>query len=114
MYIDEQRSKGVQQWLDTLPTCSQPGWLGHSEVCLAVGAIIVEEMRAAVEQHTGFRCSAGISHNKVLCLFVFFLKEVFIQSILILFNVNFAGIGQAGVRSQQTKSADCASSWIGA
>lgn len=63
---DEQRSKGVQQWLDTLPTCSQPGWLGHSEVCLAVGAMIVEEMRAAVEQHTGFRCSAGISHNKVL------------------------------------------------
>ncbi|KAF4090002.1 hypothetical protein AMELA_G00044740 [Ameiurus melas] len=63
---DEQRSKGVQEWLDTLPTCSQPGWLGHSEVCLAVGAMIVEEMRAAVEQHTGFRCSAGISHNKVL------------------------------------------------
>ena len=32
---------------------------------LAVAAIIVEEMRAAVFEQTGFRCSAGIAHNKV-------------------------------------------------
>ena len=32
---------------------------------LAVGAIIAEEMRAAVYSDTGFRCSAGIAHNKV-------------------------------------------------
>lgn len=36
-----------------------------AELQLAVGALIVEEMRAAVEKDTGFRCSAGISHNKV-------------------------------------------------
>ena len=32
---------------------------------LAVGAVIAEEMRAAVYNETGFRCSAGIAHNKV-------------------------------------------------
>ena len=32
---------------------------------LAVGAVIAEEMRAAVYSETGFRCSAGIAHNKV-------------------------------------------------
>lgn len=32
---------------------------------LAVGAVVVEEMRAAVYAKTGFRCSAGIAHNKV-------------------------------------------------
>ena len=44
---------------------------GGGEVCgvenqrLAVAAQIVEEMRAAVYKDTGFRCSAGIAHNKV-------------------------------------------------
>ncbi|KAI4875787.1 hypothetical protein NFI96_018331 [Prochilodus magdalenae] len=60
---EEKRSRGLLQWLDTLPPCSQTDC---AELCLAVGAMIVEEMRAAVEEHTGFRCSAGISHNKVL------------------------------------------------
>ncbi|KAL7890400.1 hypothetical protein AOLI_G00026580 [Acnodon oligacanthus] len=60
---EEKRSLGLRQWLDTLPPCSQTD---SAELCLAVGALIVEEMRAAVEEHTGFRCSAGISHNKVL------------------------------------------------
>lgn len=32
---------------------------------LAMAAVIVEEMRAAVFEQTGFRCSAGIAHNKV-------------------------------------------------
>ena len=33
---------------------------------LAVAACIVEEMRKAVFDVTGFRCSAGIAHNKVM------------------------------------------------
>ena len=33
---------------------------------LAVGAVIVEQMRAAVYEKTQFRCSAGIAHNKML------------------------------------------------
>ena len=32
---------------------------------LAIGAEIVGRMREAVFQKTGFRCSAGIAHNKV-------------------------------------------------
>ncbi|CAG0921390.1 unnamed protein product [Notodromas monacha] len=35
-------------------------------VRLTMGALFVEEMRAAVFEATGFRCSAGISHNKTL------------------------------------------------
>lgn len=47
------------------------GEQSSAELQLAVGALIVEEMRAAVEKHTGFRCSAGISHNKVGILIAF-------------------------------------------
>ena len=32
---------------------------------LAVGAIIVSEMREAVLKETQFTCSAGVAHNKV-------------------------------------------------
>uniref|UniRef100_A0AAY4DHL6 DNA polymerase eta n=1 Tax=Denticeps clupeoides TaxID=299321 RepID=A0AAY4DHL6_9TELE len=59
----EQRLLGLRLWLASLPPSTQAV---SAEVQLAVGALIVEEMRAAVEQHTGFQCSAGISHNKVL------------------------------------------------
>ncbi|XP_028844159.1 DNA polymerase eta [Denticeps clupeoides] len=60
---EEQRLLGLRLWLASLPPSTQAV---SAEVQLAVGALIVEEMRAAVEQHTGFQCSAGISHNKVL------------------------------------------------
>uniref|UniRef100_A0A671T5U8 DNA polymerase eta n=1 Tax=Sinocyclocheilus anshuiensis TaxID=1608454 RepID=A0A671T5U8_9TELE len=60
---DARRLRGLQQWLERL---SSSGQSSRAELCLTVGALIVEEMRAAVEEHTGFRCSAGISHNKVL------------------------------------------------
>ncbi|KAM6956307.1 DNA polymerase eta [Aplochiton taeniatus] len=62
---EELRSMGLRQWLSDLSLSPTEG-PGCAELQLAVGALIVEEMRAAVEQHTGFRCSAGISHNKVL------------------------------------------------
>lgn len=32
---------------------------------LATAAVLVEEMRATVYAETGYRCSAGIAHNKV-------------------------------------------------
>ncbi|XP_043857009.1 DNA polymerase eta isoform X2 [Dromiciops gliroides] len=59
---DEIREQGVIQWLESLSfdDSSSP------DLQLTVGAVIVEEMRAAIEKHTGFQCSAGISHNKVL------------------------------------------------
>ncbi|XP_052427658.1 DNA polymerase eta [Carassius gibelio] len=60
---EETRLRGLQQWLEHLSSSDLPS---SAELHLTVGALIVEEMRAAVEEHTGFRCSAGVSHNKVL------------------------------------------------
>ncbi|KAM9727530.1 uncharacterized protein ACNS7B_018041 isoform 2-T4 [Menidia menidia] len=60
---EEQRARGLQQWLASLPSPSL-GDQSSADLQLTVGALIVEEMRAAVEKHTGFQCSAGISHNK--------------------------------------------------
>ena len=40
-----------------------------SNLNLAIGAIVVNEMRDAVLEKTGFTCSAGIAHNKVLARF---------------------------------------------
>nr|XP_056708959.1 DNA polymerase eta [Euleptes europaea] len=59
---EELRQHGLCQWLELLPF----GDPGNPELQLTVGAVIMEEMRAAVESVTGFRCSVGISHNKVL------------------------------------------------
>nr|XP_023652101.1 DNA polymerase eta [Paramormyrops kingsleyae] len=60
---EEQRLLGLHEWLASLSGC--PG-NASPDLQLAMGALIVEEMREGVEKHTGFRCSAGISHNKVL------------------------------------------------
>lgn len=37
----------------------------YNDRMLAVAAVIVEKMRAAVYEKTGYKCSAGIAHNKV-------------------------------------------------
>ncbi|NXG68981.1 POLH polymerase, partial [Baryphthengus martii] len=58
----ELRQRGLDEWLALLsfdnPDCP--------DLQLTMGAVIVEEIRVAVEAATGFRCSAGISHNKTL------------------------------------------------
>ncbi|XP_014390863.1 PREDICTED: DNA polymerase eta isoform X2 [Myotis brandtii] len=59
---EEMRKQGLSQWLDSLQFDNTPS----PDLQLTVGAVIVEEMRAAIERQTGFQCSAGISHNKVL------------------------------------------------
>ncbi|XP_014443319.1 DNA polymerase eta isoform X5 [Tupaia chinensis] len=58
----EMRKKGLFQWLDSLALVNSTS----PDLQLTVGAVIVEEMRAAIERQTSFQCSAGISHNKVL------------------------------------------------
>ncbi|XP_036023249.1 DNA polymerase eta isoform X2 [Onychomys torridus] len=58
----EIRKEGLLQWLGSLQI-DEPT---SADLRLTVGAVIVEEMRAAIERKTGFQCSAGISHNKVL------------------------------------------------
>ncbi|KFP68292.1 DNA polymerase eta, partial [Cariama cristata] len=59
---EDLRQRGLHEWLASLsfdnPDCP--------DLQLTMGAVIVEEIRVAVEAATGFRCSAGISHNKTL------------------------------------------------
>ncbi|XP_071449961.1 DNA polymerase eta-like [Hetaerina americana] len=59
---EESRSKGTAAWMKSLWDLD----VDPLSVRLAVGAKIVEEMRAAIFETTGFKCSAGISGNKVL------------------------------------------------
>lgn len=59
--VEELRQRGLQEWLASLSFDN----LNCPDLQLSMGAVIVEEMRVAVEKATGFRCSAGISHNKV-------------------------------------------------
>ncbi|KAJ6664698.1 hypothetical protein lerEdw1_006271 [Lerista edwardsae] len=59
---EQMRQHGLCQWLASLPF----GDPSDPDLQLTVGAMIMEEMRATVESVTGFRCSVGISHNKVL------------------------------------------------
>lgn len=58
---EEMRKQGLFQWLDSL----QIDNTASPDLQLTMGAVIVEEVRAAIERQTGFQCSAGISHNKV-------------------------------------------------
>ncbi|XP_071491859.1 DNA polymerase eta-like [Diadema antillarum] len=55
--IEDVRRRGLETWLQTDDVEMKK---------LAVGAMIAEEMRTAVVKETGFHCSAGISHNKML------------------------------------------------
>ena len=57
------RLEGIKSFLKSLEDD-----LGNSNTQLAAAAYICEEMRAAVFKETGFKCSAGISHNKVSLL----------------------------------------------
>lgn len=41
-----------------------------SDIKLLIGASIVNEIRAAVKARTGYECSAGIAHNKILAKLV--------------------------------------------
>uniref|UniRef100_A0A8C9WDE5 DNA polymerase eta n=1 Tax=Scleropages formosus TaxID=113540 RepID=A0A8C9WDE5_SCLFO len=76
---EEWRALGVREWLASLT-----GAAGSEspELCLAIGALIVEEMRAGVEKETGLRCSAGISHNKALAKLACGLNKPNRQTIL--------------------------------
>nr|XP_018913087.1 PREDICTED: DNA polymerase eta-like [Bemisia tabaci] len=60
---NEEGKKGVSEWLESLYD-SELDDVNTKK--LAVGAVVVEEMRAAVYAKTGFRCSAGIAHNKII------------------------------------------------
>ncbi|CAH1179620.1 unnamed protein product [Phaedon cochleariae] len=54
----------------------------HSNQQLAFGGMIVEEIRKEVFEKTGYQCSAGIAHNKILAKLVCGLNKPNKQTIL--------------------------------
>lgn len=53
-----------------------------SDVKLLIASSIVSEIRAAVKEQTGYECSAGIAHNKILAKLVCGLNKPNKQTIL--------------------------------
>ena len=49
---------------------------------LAVGAIIVSEMREAVLKETQFTCSAGVAHNKVRYILIQLIFHLLLMKLL--------------------------------
>ncbi|XP_067006969.2 DNA polymerase eta [Anabrus simplex] len=60
---EEERKLGMFSWLESV---YQNELSDKATERLAVAGLIVEEMRAAIYSKTGFQCSAGIAHNKIL------------------------------------------------
>ncbi|XP_045491464.1 DNApol-eta [Colias croceus] len=55
---------------------------------LLVGAVIVSEIRAAVFEETGYQCSAGIAHNKILAKLVCGMNKPNKQTVLPKHSIN--------------------------
>lgn len=53
-----------------------------SDIKLLIGSSIVNEIRAAVKAQTGYECSAGIAHNKILAKLVCGMNKPNKQTIL--------------------------------
>ncbi|XP_029159577.1 DNA polymerase eta-like [Nylanderia fulva] len=75
---EEERSQGLQTWI--LDTFKELHDIKAQK--LAVAGVIVEEIRASIYQETGFRCSAGISQNKILAKLACGLHKPNCQTIL--------------------------------
>ncbi|KAL6259254.1 hypothetical protein P5V15_009173 [Pogonomyrmex californicus] len=59
---EEERRQGLQTWIsDSFQELQEV-----QAQKLAIAGVIVEEIRDSIYVETGFRCSAGISHNKIL------------------------------------------------
>lgn len=54
--------KGVNSWLQSVMNEE----FNERHLKLTLGAVLVEKMRLAVLEQTGFKCSAGIAANKML------------------------------------------------
>lgn len=53
-----------------------------SDIKLLIGSSIINEIRAAVKAKTGYECSAGIAHNKILAKLVCGMNKPNKQTIL--------------------------------
>ena len=80
--VEKSRSEGLKSWLNDIDHSALMS--SEDDKRLAIAACIVEEMRAAVYSDTGFRCSAGIAHNKVKTLTV--LPHPAVKKVILLFS----------------------------
>lgn len=60
----------------------------RSDIKLLIASSIVSEIRTAVKEQTGYECSAGIAHNKVLAKLVCGLNKPNKQTIIPLKHIN--------------------------
>lgn len=59
-----------------------------SDIKLLIGSSIVNEIRAAVKAKTGYDCSAGIAHNKILAKLVCGMNKPNKQTLLPLYFID--------------------------
>ena len=100
---EEMRREGVETWLDSN---EREGLSDNTR--LAVGASIMEDMRKAVYDKTGFRCSAGIAHNKVWSQNSSWIKLIRNSTISIILRIYLTSQGSRKVvlRSSQAEPAN--------
>nr|CAD7441825.1 unnamed protein product [Timema bartmani] len=67
-YLDITRAveKRLKEITEVQPSQLANTFVDLVQMRLAVGAVLIEEIREAVYKQTSFRCSAGIAHNKIL------------------------------------------------
>lgn len=82
--ISERISKGAaatEHELANIPADDRKSYR-KSDLKLLIAASIVTEMRAAVKEKTGYECSAGIAHNRILAKLVCGMNKPNKQTIL--------------------------------
>ncbi|KAI3407811.1 hypothetical protein GPALN_014149 [Globodera pallida] len=72
-----ERLNSLKSWLST--TCRQ----SRQQLCIAIGATVVERIRKRIKDATQFNCSAGIAHNKILAKLVCARHKPACQSIIV-------------------------------
>ncbi|KAL3100486.1 hypothetical protein niasHS_000189 [Heterodera schachtii] len=75
--IMEERLNSLKEWL------SNDCCVSRQQLAIAIGATVVERIRQRVKEVTKFRCSAGISHNKILAKLVCARHKPNCQSVIV-------------------------------
>lgn len=75
------RTDDAEENLDSVPEEDRKAYK-NSDIKLLIGSSIVNEIRAAVKSQTGYECSAGIAHNKILAKLVCGMNKPNKQTIL--------------------------------
>ena len=59
LFVIKDRDDNLKAWLTPIDVRTK-----NSDTLLAIGALIIEEIRKDVYDTLGYRCSAGVAHNK--------------------------------------------------